>query len=84
MSDDDFTGSRAECSVRDGAFVDPCEPLMRTFGRGVEHVHLIDFKSRKQTRSFVVIKSGEYRNKGVVANCCPFCGVRIDAPINAN
>ncbi len=35
MADDDFTGSRAECSVRDGTFVDPCEPLMRTFGRGV-------------------------------------------------
>jgi hypothetical protein len=56
---------------------------MRVFGRGVEHVHMIDFKTRQQSRSFVIIKSGEYRTKGVVANCCPFCGARIDAPVTA-
>ena len=75
---------RERCSVRDTAFVEPCDALARSFGRGVEHHHMVDMKTRKPSRSFVAIKSGEYSQRGLAMNVCPFCGERIDAPFAAD
>lgn len=70
------------CRVRDGAFVEPCVTLARAVGKAVEHMHYVNFKTGKPSRSFVVLKSGEHRAEGIVMNHCPFCGTRIDAPVS--
>lgn len=76
--------SDERCSVRDGSFVQPCDALARSFGKGVEHHHMLDMRTRKPSRSFVAIKSGEYSKRGTAMNVCPFCGERIDAPFAAD
>ncbi len=69
------------CSVRDGKFVEPCTTLASVVGKSVSHQHFTNFKTGQPARSFFVLKSGEHQKKGIVLNCCPFCGERIDAPV---
>ena len=84
MTDDPYK----KCSVRDGRFVEPCSSLAGAFdgnawgkGRGLFLQELTDLTTGKPSRSFVVLRMGKHREKGVVLNCCPFCCERIDAPI---
>lgn len=72
-----------KCAVRDGRFVEPCETLQKSFGRGVNHVNWSNHETRQPSRSFVTIKSGEFQKNGIVVNCCPFCGERIDAAVES-
>lgn len=76
------------CGVRDGKFVEPCETLRsvfdgHSFGRGRRLLlqQLTHIPTLKPSRSFVVLHMGEHKEKGIVLNCCPFCGERIDAPL---
>lgn len=69
------------CKVTGGRFVEPCVTLNSVIGKAVEHRHLTNMKTGKPSRSFVILKSGEHREKGIILNCCPFCGTRIDAPV---
>jgi hypothetical protein len=71
------------CYVRDGRFVEPCVSLASVVGNAVSHQHFTNMTTGKPSRSFFVLKSGDHKQKGIVMNCCPFCGVRIDAPVNA-
>ena len=70
------------CSVRDGSFVEPCVTLASVVGKAVDHMTYIHMPTGKPSRSFFVLKSGEHREKGIVMNCCPFCGTRIDTPVS--
>lgn len=70
------------CTVRDGRFVEPCATLASVEGRAVSHQHFTNFKTGAPARSFFVLKSGDHQKKGIVLNVCPFCGTRIDAPVN--
>jgi hypothetical protein len=38
---------------------------------------LSDLKTGEQTRSYAVLKQGEFKKDGIVANFCPFCGEPI-------
>lgn len=75
------------CAVRDGRFVEPCTSLARSFdgspmgkGRGLFLFNMVNLNTLTPTRSFVVLRMGEHKEKGVALNVCPFCGERIDAP----
>lgn len=79
---------RKPCSVKDGRFVVPCEVLRSCFdgsawgkGRALFLNELTHLPTGKPSRSFVVMRLGEHKDKGVVVNVCPFCGTRIDAPV---
>ena len=77
-----------KCRVRDGQFVEPCPSLQDVFdgsgfgkGRALFLQQLTHIPTMKPSRSFVVLRMGKHKDKGIVLNCCPFCGERIDAPI---
>jgi len=76
------------CRIEDGRFVLPCASLASVFdgnssgrGRALYLEHLTNIKTLKPSRSFVVMRMGEHAKKGIILNCCPFCGERIDAPV---
>lgn len=76
------------CAVKDGLFVEPCETLAAATaggngyrGAGIVCVSLSNISTGSPTRTFYSVRSGEHRSKGIVLNCCPFCGERIDAPV---
>lgn len=76
------------CSVTDGRFIVPCDTLASVFegdgfgtGRALFLMELTSFNTLKPSRSFIVLRMGEHKPKGIVLNCCPFCGERIDAPV---
>jgi hypothetical protein len=78
--------AKNKCTVRDGLFVEPCDALQAACdgpgsrSKGVRLIALSSLTSGKQTRSFVVLHSGEYAKKGIALNWCPLCGTPIDAP----
>lgn len=74
---------KRNCTVRDNAFVEPCDGLQKLIGRAVDLVEYTNFKLMKPTRSFVTIKSGEFQKQGLVANFCPVCGERINHAVEA-
>ena len=74
---------KATCTVRDDAFVSPCDGLQKLIGRAVDLVEYTNFETMKPSRSFVTIKSGEFSKQGLVANFCPVCGSRINHAIEA-
>lgn len=83
MADDTYK----TCSVRDGRFVEPCSSLWSTFegsafgkGRALFLYIMVNLKTLTPTRSFVVLRMGDHKQKGIAINVCPFCGERIDAP----
>jgi len=79
-----------KCTIKDGKFVQPCDAL----GSVTEYNHP---KGKQKgvfawrytspetgpTRTFYGCKSGERVERGLAFNYCPFCGERIDAPINS-
>jgi hypothetical protein len=51
-------------------------------GRGTRHQgaklqSLMDMKTGKFTRQWIVLKSGEYSKTGIIMNYCPFCRALI-------
>lgn len=74
----------ARCTISEGRFVVPCVPLADAVGGAVAHAHYFDMASRRPSRSYFVLKSGAYRDRGMAMNVCPFCGERIDAPFAEN
>lgn len=78
------------CTVDKGRFVVPCSTLETAFegsawgkGRGLFLNELTHFPTGTPSRSFVVLRLGQHRERGIVLNCCPFCGERIDAPVSS-
>jgi hypothetical protein len=78
------------CRVRDDRFVEPCEFLGRAIqsrhgpfhrGGGIVLHNLVRLDTLKASRTFVTVRSGEWKAKGIVLNFCPFCGTQIDAPV---
>lgn len=76
------------CRVRDGKFVEPCQPLAKAcdgvlHGRpGLRLVQWANFRTGEPTRSFITLRSGSLtRRCGIVVNHCPFCGVDICDPV---
>lgn len=45
--------------------------------QGVEMQTLINMKTGKFSREWVVIKSGKHGKRGIVMNNCPFCAAEI-------
>lgn len=68
------------CRV-DGEFIVPCYTLAHAVGDGIRIEHRVNMETRTPSRSFAVIKSAAFGKGGIVANFCPFCGTRIDAPV---
>lgn len=72
------------CTVRDGRFVEPCWALRSMLNpphskaAGLVQRNLIDLKTFKPSRSFVVLR---FNRQDTVLNHCPFCGSRIDEPM---
>ena len=86
MSED--IARKTECTVRDGAFVEPCDALNSLIDniapgfskkRGIAKWSLSNWRTHKPSRSYVGIVTDEFRN-GFLFNFCPVCGTKIDAP----
>lgn len=45
--------------------------------QGVELQTVINFKTGKFSRYWVVLKSGEHSKRGIIMNNCPFCAAEI-------
>ena len=79
---------KQKCRVEAGKFVEPCKSLQEAteFGNPIgkrKGVWCWEYHNREQsgpTRRFFGIKSGEFAEKGLAFNYCPFCGEKIDAP----
>ena len=79
---------KLECTVDEDRFVRPCDRLSETledggpYGnrKGIFAWELHNLRENKPSRTFIGVKGGEHRKKGLLFNFCPFCGVRIDAP----
>lgn len=82
--------NRTKCVIRDGKFVEPCEPLSDVTEAGNpigkrKGVYVWVMHSREShdpTRVMFGVKSGDHVKTGMLFNFCPFCGERIDAPFN--
>ncbi len=76
---------RAKCQVDDGILT-PCNGLRKSShpgrGRGVRIQTMVDMKSGKITRSFAVLRSGDFTKNGIVLNVCPFCGEHISGHVS--
>ena len=69
----------AQCRVEDN-LLQPCTGLGRACnqrGQGIRIQTLMDMNTGKLTRSFAVLRSGDFAKNGIVLNVCPFCGERI-------
>lgn len=79
-----------ECIVKEGRFVVACKTLersihdvnMRGKSRGITRWDLTNLNTGKRSRTFFGVKSGDFTDKGLAFNFCPFCGAQIDAPLN--
>lgn len=76
MSDD----KRKKCEVVDGV-VSECWAMaevseMPGRSKGIQHFTLVNWKTDK-LRTFLAVKSGQHKQKGIVLNYCPFCGEGI-------
>ena len=47
--------------------------------KGVFIQNLINMNTHKPSRTYVGLKSANFKN-GILFNFCPFCGQKIDAP----
>lgn len=84
----------SKCSISDdGKIVTACEDLASAceYGnptgkrKGVWAWTLYSMSrttSKGPVRQFFGIKSGKFVEKGFAFNFCPFCGTRIDSPLN--
>jgi hypothetical protein len=77
-----------KCTVRDGLFVEPCETLEKAIDnnipgfskvKGIFIQHLINLETGKPSRSYVGLKSSDFKS-GILFYFCPFCGGDISAP----
>lgn len=79
---------RERCRV-EGDVVYPCADLEaalepdNTLNRGVSMMVLYKLSELKPVRSGVVLRSGQFRRKGVMLIYCPFCGERIGEHLEA-
>lgn len=80
---------KMKCSISDdGRHVQPCSGLEREceFGnprpkkRGIFCWAYHNMETGKPSRTFFGVVSTASPN-GMIFNCCPFCGERIDAPV---
>jgi hypothetical protein len=69
------------CQIKKGRIA-PCKGLASvleldggrgTRRQGVKLQTIINFKTGKFSREWVVLKSGDYNKTGIVMNYCPFC-----------
>ena len=73
-----------KCTVLTKKFLQPCDGLLSLFnspyskGCGVRPVTLTDITTHKDTRSYAVIRSGDYKKRDALVSFCPSCGARID------
>lgn len=74
---------RSHCTIGDGK-LEMCRALQATTeyfrkgkSKGIQYCQLTNIYTGKLTRALVIIKSGDHKEKGIVANFCPFCGERI-------
>jgi hypothetical protein len=81
---------RIKCTVREGRFVEPCDTLAQAVdnnipgfskAKGVFRQDLTNMKTKQPSRTYFGLKSKQFPN-GLLFNCCPWCGERIDAPFN--
>lgn len=78
------TPDNPQCVVRDALFLDPCWALSKVAhhfpGRaaGLYIRRMTNIYTRKPSRTYAVARTCGSDN---VLNYCPFCGVRIDAPM---
>ena len=70
----------------EGCFVRPCSSLLRALegnasglgrSKGLFHDHLLNLETGEHSMSYVKMKLGEFMQKGVIINFCPFCGINI-------
>ena len=77
-----------KCRIEEGKFVVPCKTLADAteFGnpigkrKGVWCWEYYNHELKGPTRRFYGTKSGDFAEKGLAFNYCPFCGEKIDAP----
>lgn len=77
-----------KCSVRAGKFVEPCGLLREAAEKNTpsgkrKGVFAWEMSTREEgpTRTFYGAKSGDHTENGIVFSFCPFCGERIDGPV---
>lgn len=78
-----------KCSMKEKVFVKPCGGLQQIMenihqlstAKGVTTVTLRNLDTFKPSRSYVVAKLGKHKKRGIIFNCCPFCGERIDGAV---
>lgn len=70
--------------VVEGGILHPCTgmdkvmaPESNSRGKGVTQMDIWNFETHMVTKTFAVLRSGEFTIKGVVMNYCPFCGESI-------
>jgi len=78
----------SKCHVKDGLFVEPCDALNRaadintpsfTKAKGIAVWNMTNMNTGKPSRTYYGVKTKKHPN-GLLFNCCPWCGERIDAP----
>lgn len=69
------TGSIERCKGMDAVLQMPGGRGTRK--QGAELQTLINFKTGKFSRNWIVLKSGDHGKTGVVMNYCPFCSGKI-------
>lgn len=77
-----------KCSVKDGAFVEPCKLLAEAVdnnipgfskAKGIFRQDLTNMTTGQPSRTMFGIKTKQFPN-GLLFNNCPWCGEQIDAP----
>jgi len=73
---------RIKCKM-DGRFIKPCETLEKSFSpteaENVDGIGLLTIKTNRfePKATMAAIYSGDFVDRGIVVNYCPFCGVQI-------
>lgn len=79
-----------KCTVsEDGKFVTACDNLFAVCEdghrlgkrKGIFCNELTNLETRKLSRRFFFVASGDHSTNGIVLNFCPFCGEAIDSPV---
>lgn len=90
MEEEIQQSGRLKCTVsEDKKFVTACDNLFAVTEdghrlgkrKGIFCNELTNLETRKPSRRFFFVASGDHSTKGIVLNFCPFCGESIDAPV---
>lgn len=79
---------RDRCHI-EGDLVYPCADLEaalepgNTLKQGISMMVLYNLRDLKPARSGVVLRSGQFKRKGIMLTYCPFCGERIGEHLEA-